>query len=123
MRGWFGPSVLDAAGAREGLATSHLESIADAEAMIASGRRVIDLRERNEWDAGHIPGAEHHPLGTLQETLAEMDRDEPVALHCQGGTRSAIGASVLESMGFTNVVDLKEGFGAWHPSQPAKVEA
>ena len=91
--------------------------------MIASGRRVIDLRERNEWEAGHIPGAEHHPLGTLQDTLAGLDRDEPVALHCQGGTRSAIGASVLESMGFTNVVDLKEGFGAWHPSRPAKVEA
>jgi hydroxyacylglutathione hydrolase len=123
VRGWFGPSLFAAVDSTEGLATSHLESIADAEAMMASGRRVIDLRERNEWEAGHIPGAEHHPLGTLQDTLAGMDRDEPVALHCQGGTRSAIGASVLESMGFTNVVDLREGFGAWHPTAPARVEA
>ncbi len=121
--GWYGPSVLDAARAGAGLATSRLESIADAEAMIASGRRVIDLRERNEWEAGHIPGAEHHPLGTVQATLAAMDRDEPVALHCQGGTRSAIGASVLESMGFTNVIDLKEGFGGWHPAPTAGVGA
>lgn len=123
VRGWLAPSVLDAARASEGLATSQLESIADAEAMIASGRRVIDLRERNEWDAAHIPGAEHHPLGTVQDTLAGLDRDEPIAVHCQGGTRSAIGASVLEAMGFTNVIDLKEGFGAWHPSPAAKVEA
>lgn len=123
VSGWFGPSVLETASAGEGLLTTHRETIVGAETMIASGRRVIDLREQHEWDAGHIPGAEHHPLGTVAETLAGLDRDEPVALHCQGGTRSAIGASVLESMGFTDVVDLKEGYSGWRAAQPARVEA
>jgi hydroxyacylglutathione hydrolase len=123
VEGWFDPSVLDTARESEGLATSQRGDIAAAEEMLAAGRRVIDLRERNEWDASHIPGAEHHPLGTVQATMAGIDRDEPVAVHCQAGTRSAIGASVLESMGFTNVVDLSAGFSAWRPKPTAPVEA
>jgi hydroxyacylglutathione hydrolase len=42
-----------------------------------------------------------------------MDRATPLAIHCQGGTRSAIGASVLERMGFTDVIDLTAGYGGW----------
>ena len=73
--------------------------------------RVIDLREKNEWNAGHLPGAELHPLGTVTTTLAALDRATPLAIHCQAGARSAIGASVLERMGFTDVVDLTAGYG------------
>ncbi len=79
--------------------------------MQATGRRVIDLREANEWNAGHLPGAELHPLGTVTTTLAALDRATPLAIHCQAGARSAIGASVLERMGFTDVVDLTAGYG------------
>jgi hydroxyacylglutathione hydrolase len=87
-----------------------------AAALQAAGRQVIDLREANEWKAGHIPGAAHHPLGTVAETLDALDRSTPLAIHCQGGTRSAIGASVLERMGFTDVVDLTAGYGGYRPS-------
>ncbi len=87
--------------------------INDAVAMQADGRRVLDIREANEFAAGHIPGAEHHPLGTLESSVAGLDRSAPVAVHCQGGTRSAIGASVLERMGFTDVIDLTAGYGGW----------
>ena len=82
-----------------------------AEAMQAAGRLVIDLREPNEWNAGHLDGAELHPLGTVTTTLAALDRTTPLAIHCQAGARSAIGASVLERMGFTDVVDLTAGYG------------
>ena len=56
-------------------------------------------------------GAELHPLGTVTTTLAALDRATPLAIHCQAGARSAIGASVLERMGFTDVVDLTAGYG------------
>ena len=82
-----------------------------APAMQAAGRLVIDLREPNEWNAGHLDGAELHPLGTVTTTLAVLDRTTPLAIHCQAGARSAIGASVLERMGFTDVVDLTAGYG------------
>jgi rhodanese-related sulfurtransferase len=42
-----------------------------------------------------------------------MDRNTPLAIHCQGGTRSAIAASVLEKLGFTDVIDLNEGYGRY----------
>ncbi len=108
LRGAFGLDVLDGASAH-----TVRGDILEAEAMRAAGRTVVDLREPNEWQAGHIPGAVHHPLGTVTETLATLDRSTPLAIHCQGGTRSAIGASVLERMGFTDVIDLTAGFGGW----------
>jgi hydroxyacylglutathione hydrolase len=113
VRGWFGPGALQAAAGREGLVTSHRGDIAEAEAMIAAGRTVVDLRELNEWEGGHIPDAVHHPLGTVQESLDDLPRDTPLAVHCQAGTRSGIGTSVLESMGFTDVVDLSAGYSGW----------
>jgi hydroxyacylglutathione hydrolase len=108
VRGAFGLDVLDGASAK-----TVRGDILAAETMVAAGRTVVDLREPNEWQAGHIPGAVHHPLGTVTETLANMDRATPLAIHCQGGTRSAIGASVLERMGFTDVIDLTAGYGGW----------
>lgn len=123
VRGWFNAAAIGAVAGSEGLATVAKGDVIAAEEMIAAGRTVIDLREANEWDAGHIPGAAHHPLGTLQATLAAMDRSAPVAVHCQVGARSAIGASVLESMGFTDVVDLTNGYSTWRTTRPAAVEA
>lgn len=113
VRGWFGPGTLAAVAAREGLATATRGDITEAEAMIAAGRTVVDLREQHEWDAGHIPDAVHHPLGTVQHSLEDLPRDTPLAVHCQAGTRSGIGSSVLEAMGFTDVVDLAAGYSGW----------
>ena len=99
--------------AQPGVASGRVGEITDAVGLAEGGRRIIDLREPNEWTAGHIPGAEHHPLGTVTATLADLPRDTPLAIHCQAGTRSAIGASVLERMGFTDVVDLTAGYAGW----------
>lgn len=113
VTGTFGPDAVEAARAAGLGAHGTRGNILEAETMIATGRRVIDLRELHEWNAGHIPGAEHHPLGTIGSTLADLDRDTPIAIHCQGGTRSAIGASQLERMGFRDVIDLNGGWSAW----------
>jgi len=118
---WFGAAALADVAAGEGLTTSVHGDINGAETLMADCRKVIDLREIHEWNAGHIPGAQHQPLGTIRSGLATLDRDTPVAVHCHGGTRSAIGASVLEAMGFTDVVDLTAGISGWRgaPSRDA----
>ena len=77
------------------------------------GLVVLDVRGRSEWDAGHIPGAVHIPLAELPERLGELPRDHPIAVHCQGGSRSAIAASLLQASGLAAVANLAGGFGAW----------
>jgi hydroxyacylglutathione hydrolase len=74
---------------------------------------VLDVRERSEWDTGHIPGAEHVPLGHLVERLGELARDRPLVVHCQSGGRSSVAASLLRAYGFRNVVNLSDGFTGW----------
>jgi hydroxyacylglutathione hydrolase len=81
--------------------------------LAAAGRHIIDVRDDHEWADGHVPGAEHHSLGRVQESLRNLDRATPVAVHCQGGGRSAIAASVLERMGFKDIVDLSDGWSAF----------
>ena len=68
--------------------------------MVARGEAtVVDVRGRAEWEAGHLPGVPNIPLGYLAERLAELPTDKPVVVHCQGGARSAIAASVLQARG------------------------
>ena len=74
---------------------------------------VIDVRNAAEWEAGHMPGVPNIPLGELPARLAEIPRDGTVVLHCQGGSRSAIAASLLEASGLTGAVNLEGGFGRW----------
>jgi hydroxyacylglutathione hydrolase len=76
-------------------------------------RTVVDVRRATEWRDGHLPIATHIFLGDLVERTRDLPRDTPIALHCQGGTRSAIAASVLQAEGFTNVANVTGGFRAW----------
>lgn len=112
IAGWAGSAV------REEWATSvaPLQTVeqVDVKALAAgTGRRIVDVRGQSEWDHGHLPGAEHRFLGDLLELTKDIPRDTPLALHCQGGTRSAIAASLLQANGFTNVANVPGGFDAW----------
>ena len=85
-----------------------------AEVRHAPSRGIIlDVRNRSEWELGHIPGATLIPLPELVERLGELSPSVPVLVHCAGGTRSGIAASLLETRGFTQVTDLKGGFTGW----------
>lgn len=75
--------------------------------------QVLDVRGRSEWEAGHLAGAPNIPLGYLTDHADELPRDRPLVLHCQGGGRSAIAASLLRARGFDNVINLEGGFTAW----------
>ncbi len=74
---------------------------------------VVDVRGRSEWDAGHLAGATHIPLGSLHARAAGIPRDRPVVVQCESGSRSAIAASVLRLRGYRNVENLTGGIAAW----------
>ena len=81
--------------------------------------RVVDVRSQAEWDAGHLPGALHIPLGYLPERLDEISRDQRVVVYCQSGARSAIAASLLQAHGFSDVGNLIGGYAAASAALPA----
>jgi len=74
---------------------------------------LVDVRSEQEWNAGHIPHAEHHFLGNLPETLDSLPHDRQIAVHCQSGARSSIGASVLQAAGRKDIINLEGGYSAW----------
>jgi hydroxyacylglutathione hydrolase len=83
-----------------------------AERLRAGGLSVIDVRARDEWDTGHLPGARHIPLGALPQRFTELPAG-PIVVQCQSGSRSAIAASLLDARGRTDVWNLEGGFPAW----------
>ena len=74
---------------------------------------ILDVRNQTEWDEGHIPGAQHRMLGYLAEGCANLAGDKRFIVQCQTGARSAIGASILQANGITNVVNLMGGIRDW----------
>lgn len=74
---------------------------------------VIDVRAEREWVTGHIDGSLNIPLPQLREKMGEVPQNRPVVLHCEGGYRSAIAASLLAREGLSGLRDLEGGFKAW----------
>jgi len=79
----------------------------------AQHRMLLDIRETSEYEHGAIPGAVNIPLPELQERLAGLNREMPTAVHCRGGYRSAIAASLLQAAGFKDVINVTGGYDAW----------
>jgi hydroxyacylglutathione hydrolase len=109
----FGGAAVREAWVREGGALQSVEQIDVTTLAAAKDRTIVDVRGQSEWDEGHLPRAKHFFLGDLVELTRDLPRDAPLALHCQGGTRSAIAASLLQAQGFTNVANVTGGFRAW----------
>jgi molybdopterin/thiamine biosynthesis adenylyltransferase/rhodanese-related sulfurtransferase len=76
---------------------------------------LVDVRERNEWNQGHIPGAVLLPMGELESRIEEAapDRSRPVILYCASGNRSARAARTLEELGYADAVSVAGGFTQW----------
>jgi rhodanese-related sulfurtransferase len=88
----------------------------DAATRSKSGEAVIvDVRETDEWDEGHIPGAIHLSRGTIELDVEEKvpDPNALIICHCGGGGRSALAAESLQKMGYKNVRSMAGGFKAW----------
>jgi rhodanese-related sulfurtransferase len=75
--------------------------------------QLLDVREPNEFDGGHILGARNIPLSQLKNRLREIRPDKPVYLYCQSGMRSARAATMLHRKGYKELSHLQGGFKKW----------
>ena len=94
---------------------SRVPEITLEEALVEAAEEkaiLIDVREKEEFDNGHIPDALHMSKGTIErdieKTIPEMDR--PLILYCGGGSRSILASENLQRMGYTNVRSMSGGY-------------
>ena len=83
---------------------------------LGSGKaKLIDVREDNEWEAGHARGAEHMGRGVIERDIEQRvpDKNAELVLYCGGGFRSALATDNLQKMGYTNVWSMAGGWRAW----------
>lgn len=77
---------------------------------------VLDVRDPGEYGAGHILGAKNLPLGNVDARGAELAakrKDRPLIVYCDSGNRSSKAAAALKGLGYTKVLNLSGGLGAW----------
>jgi len=109
--GVFAPERLST---HDGTALATLASMS-AIALEDEARRgviLLDVRNRSEWNDGHLPGARLIPLPELASRLDELRGLGSIAVHCQGGSRSAVAASLLRAAGFDDVINVEGGYAA-----------
>jgi len=87
-------------------------AIDEAIERAAAGTLLIDVREQDEWDAGHSPDARLVPLSELQSRLPELPTDQPVLVICHSGGRSLRATAFLRSQG-VDAVNVMGGMTAW----------
>ena len=87
-------------------------SVTDAIAQVAAGGALIDVREQDEWDAGHAPSAQFLPLSELPERFGELPASTPLLLICHSGRRSERACAFLSEKGY-DVTNVLGGMSAW----------
>src|SRR5437763_16804112 len=100
---WSPPQVQDA------LAHQH-EAGRDHQDIV-----LVDVREKNEWNEGYIPGAVHVPRGFLELQIEEAvpDKSKTVVLYCAGGVRSLMAGKTLQEKCYGQAISISWGFGGW----------
>ncbi|MGA2595559.1 MAG: rhodanese-like domain-containing protein [Bryobacteraceae bacterium] len=95
--------------------------IEEYKGMVASGdpHVLVDVREDNEWAAGHVAGAVHLGKGIIERDIEKTlpDKHSKLVLYCGGGFRSALAADALQKMGYTNAISLDGGWRALQESE------
>ena len=75
---------------------------------------LLDVRERNEWNLGHLPNAMHLARGSMETKIeALVPRDKHIVIYCQSGNRSAFAADTLQQMGYDDVASMSRGIIGW----------
>jgi rhodanese-related sulfurtransferase len=97
---------------------SGVPNISTTEAVMLLSRSkplVLDVREEDEFKAGHIQGAKHIPLSQLADRVKEIEKykDKPILVNCQKGARASQACSILKSQQFTQLNNLQGGLNAW----------
>jgi len=90
-------------------------SISETQERMKQGAHLIDVREDNEWQAGHAKDATHMGRGIIERDIVQNfpEKDTELILYCGGGFRSALSALNLQKMGYTNVASMAGGWRAW----------
>ena len=100
-----------------GFPVEHLQvlTVHELKAKIDRGEQltILDDRGENEWNAGHIKGAQHIYVGHIQERMAEIPKNKPVAMFCNVGHRAGLGASILLREGCRDVYNILGSMTAW----------
>lgn len=99
--------------------SSRLSVPALVERMAETELQLIDVRNPGELALGTIPGADAIALAQLRAEAADLDLERPIVVYCAGGYRSSAGASLLRSLGATDVSDLLGGYTAWQQAHAA----
>jgi len=86
---------------------------AQASQFQKDGSLLLDVRELDEWNAGHIPGAILLPLGNLPSRLNEVPKDKKIVVVCRSGNRSATGRDILLNAGYPLVTSMGGGMNKW----------
>jgi rhodanese-related sulfurtransferase len=89
-------------------------TVQETNAAVGKGNaQFVDVRSKSEYASGHAEYAVNVPLDTLEQNLEKFDKEMPVYVICQSGTRSQRGATILVSNGFSEVYNVAGGTSAW----------
>lgn len=91
------------------LAQMHARDVADGRGQL----QILDVRQDDEWEQGHVPGATHQFVGDLADEGAALDKDKPVVTYCATGYRASLAASLLQRQGFQDVRSMPGSWQAW----------
>src|ERR1044072_6279996 len=80
-----------------------------------NGFTLLDVREGDEWEQGHLDQAIFLPRGFLEPKADKLltNKSQPIVVYCAGGTRSALAGKTLQDMGYTDVYSMRGGFKEW----------
>lgn len=106
-----------------GKETDHIKSIsaADFAALPHKNLHILDVRKKSEYDSEHVLGAENAPLDYINDSMTLVDKNKTYYVHCAGGYRSMIFASILRASGFDNLIDVAGGFKAIKETGKVKI--
>jgi rhodanese-related sulfurtransferase len=112
---WVITAVLGLMLAMQQLQASQGVDVKTAQSMVSQGALLLDVREPGEYAAVHAVNAKLLPLGQVESRLQELEafKDQPVAVICRSGRRSAQAVAMLQEAGFTQVVNVQGGTSAW----------
>src|SRR5947209_8379124 len=87
----------------------------EVQELLQGDVQLGDVREKNEWDEGHLPGAAFVPKSYLEQWAEDRlpSKDKPTILYCAGGVRSVMAADALRKLGYTNVISMTGGYNRW----------
>jgi len=90
-------------------------SVSETQERMQQGAKLVDVREDNEWEAGHAANAIHLGRGIIERDIVKTfpDKNTEIILYCGGGFRSALSADNLQKMGYQNVLSMAGGWSAW----------